>query len=182
MTVLSSSYGIILDSAIISPGHGKNGVDGIRATGKRYLNGDMEPIGKLVSNYTTNIGMLPSASKYFSVKFVDQCLHILNNIERLNGLKGITKKRKTTSQFKYQSRISSVQRNSGVYQRGMKMRWNNKLFLSLNSINGKTSPYASKGILRHYHYRLDVKFGPDIVVIRIIPCICHACTVILSIS
>ena len=39
MTVLSYSYGIILDQAIDAPGHGKNVVDGLNATYKRYLKG-----------------------------------------------------------------------------------------------------------------------------------------------
>ena len=62
-------------------------------------------MGKLASNNTTNIGMLPSASKYVSMNFADQCLHILNNKEKLNGLKGSTKMQKRQSHFKYQSRI-----------------------------------------------------------------------------
>ena len=51
----------------------------------------MELMVKLASNDTTNIGMLPSASKYVSINFADQCLHILNNKEIFNGLKGIKK-------------------------------------------------------------------------------------------
>ena len=51
----------------------------------------MELIGKLVSNDATNIGMLPSALKYVPVKLADQCLHILNIKEKLNGLKVSTK-------------------------------------------------------------------------------------------
>ena len=51
----------------------------------------MEPIGKLASNDTSNIGMLTSASKDVSVKFADQCINIINNKEILNGLKGSTK-------------------------------------------------------------------------------------------
>ena len=41
MTVLSSSYGIIIimDHAITAPGHGKNVDDGIHATDKNYLKG-----------------------------------------------------------------------------------------------------------------------------------------------
>ena len=54
----------------------------------------MELIGKLESNYTSNIGIIPSASKDISIKFADQCLHIINNKERLNGLKVITKMQK----------------------------------------------------------------------------------------
>ena len=63
MTMLSSSYGIIIYCSMNAPGHGKNDVDGINATVKWYFNGGMELIGKLGSNDTTNIGMLPSASK-----------------------------------------------------------------------------------------------------------------------
>ena len=78
-TVLSSSYGIIMDREINAPGHGNNVADGINATDKIYLKEEMEIIGKLRSNDTTNIAMLPSASKDVSAKLEDQCLHILNN-------------------------------------------------------------------------------------------------------
>ena len=37
MTVLSSSYGIIMDREINAPGHGKNVVNGLNATDKLYL-------------------------------------------------------------------------------------------------------------------------------------------------
>ena len=60
------------------------------------------------------------------------------------------------------------------------MQWNNKMFPSLNDINGKPPPYGSKGILRHYHYRSDPKLGLGIVAVIIIPCSCHAFTTILS--
>ena len=72
---------------------------------KGCLKREMLLMGKWSSNNTTNIGTLPSASKDLSIKFVDQCLHIFNNKERLNGLKGITKTKKRQSQLKYQSRI-----------------------------------------------------------------------------
>ena len=39
MNVLSSSYGIIMDRVINAPGHGKNVLDGLNATYKRYLKG-----------------------------------------------------------------------------------------------------------------------------------------------
>ena len=51
----------------------------------------MELLGKLASNDTPEIGIIPSASKYVSIKFSEQCLHILNNNDQLNGLKGSTK-------------------------------------------------------------------------------------------
>ena len=90
--------------------------------------------------------------------------------------------KKIQSQFKYQSHIYNVQSNADVNHRAMKIRRNNKLFPSLNVINCKTWPYASKGIQLHYHCRSGSKLGPGIVVIRRITCSCHACIDILSLS
>ena len=50
-----------MDLAINAPGHGNNVVDGINATYKRYLKGEMELIVKLESNNTSKIGMIPNA-------------------------------------------------------------------------------------------------------------------------
>ena len=97
MAVLSSSYGIILDRAINSPGHGNNVVYEFNATEKNYLRGEMELMGELSSNDTTHIGMLISASKNVSIKFADQYIHILNNKSKLNVLKGSTKMKKKQS-------------------------------------------------------------------------------------
>ena len=85
MTVLLYSYGMKMDCAINSPGNGNNIVHGINETDKRFLKGKMELIRKLSSNDTKRIGMLHSASKYVSIKFSDQCLHILNNKEKMDS-------------------------------------------------------------------------------------------------
>ena len=102
ITVLSSSYGIIMDRKINSPGHMKYVVDGINAMDKCYLEEEIELINKLGSKNTTNIGILTSDSKDVSIKFADQCLLNLNNKEILIGIKGITKMKKGESLFKYQ--------------------------------------------------------------------------------
>ena len=62
----------------------------------------MELIGELASNGTSSIGMIPSASKYVSIKFAEQYLHILNNKYRFNLLKCSTKMQNRESLFKYQ--------------------------------------------------------------------------------
>ena len=103
MTVLSSSYGIIMDMVINAPSNGNNVVDGINATAKFYLKEKIEIICKLASNNTSNIGNIPSASKYVLIKFSEHYIHILNNKDRLNGLKVGTKMQKRESIFKYQS-------------------------------------------------------------------------------
>ena len=145
MTVISASYCIITDRAMNAPGYGNNVFDGLNAMLKRYFKEQMELIGKLTSNDTKNIGMLPSASKGVYVKFSDQCIHIFNNKDRLNGLKGSTKMQERESLFKYQSRVYSVQSNYDVDHRGMKMQWDNKMFSSLNVIKWKIISIWKKG-------------------------------------
>ena len=44
-------------------------------------------IGKLASNYTSKIEIVLGASKYVTIKYADQCIHILNNKDKKNGLK-----------------------------------------------------------------------------------------------
>ena len=100
----------------------------------------MEIIDKLASNHTSKIGMLPSASKYISIKFSDQWINILNDKEWLNGLKCRTKMQKRESLFKYQARIYNVQGNYDANHRGVQIIWNNKPFPYLDVINGKTYP------------------------------------------
>ena len=60
------------------------------------------------------------------------------------------------------------------------MRLNNKTIPYLNFINVKTSPYGSKVILRHNNYRSDIKLGPGIFEIRIMPYNFRACATIIS--
>ena len=69
MTVLSSSYGIIMDRAIIEPVHGIFFVDELNVTDKLYLKGKVELIGILASNNTTNIVIIPGDSKDVSIKY-----------------------------------------------------------------------------------------------------------------
>ena len=83
----------------------------------------MKPTYKLSSNGKSKIGTLPSASKDVSVKFIDQCIHILNNKDTLNVLKVSTKMKiyKITIQISI-TYIKNVQSDCDVNHRGMKMR------------------------------------------------------------
>ena len=55
-------------------------------------------------------------------------MHILNNKEILNRLKGRSNMQNTESILKYQSRIYNFQKNSDINHRGTKVICNNKLF------------------------------------------------------
>ena len=79
MTVLSSSYGIIMDSEINAPGHGNIFVDGLNAMDTFYLKEQMELISKLASNNTSKVGILPSVLKDATIKISDQRIQIFNN-------------------------------------------------------------------------------------------------------
>ena len=69
MTVVSSLYEIIMDNSINEPDHGNNVVERLNPTDKHYLKEQMEHIGKLASNDTPKMEMIPSVLKYFPVKF-----------------------------------------------------------------------------------------------------------------
>ena len=68
-TVLTSLYRVIIYPAIYAPGHGNNVVVRLDATEKLSLKREMECFGKLASNDTSKVGILPSASKYYSIIF-----------------------------------------------------------------------------------------------------------------
>ena len=83
-----------MDHAINSPDNVNNVVDIINYTDKYHLKEQMTPLGKLAGNDTSKNVMFPSVSKYFPIKFAEQCLHIITNNDRLKGLKGSTKTKK----------------------------------------------------------------------------------------
>ena len=91
-----------MDSVFNAPGHGNNVVIGVYASLKRYLKEQMELLGELANNDMSNYGILCSASKYISIKFIEQFLHIITNNRRLNGLNRSTKMQKRSSILKYQ--------------------------------------------------------------------------------
>ena len=62
--------------------------------------------------------------------------------------------------------FNKIQGNNNFKYRGMEILWNNKPFPSLNVINGKSYAYVSKGVLRNYHYRSEIKFVQGVVAIR----------------
>ena len=128
---------LIMGHAINWPVNGNNAVDWFNTTDKRYLNKRMELIDKLASNDTPKIIILPRESKDVSVKFSEQCLHIITNNNGLNGIKGSTKIQKRQSLLKYQSRLYNIKINDDFKCIGMKLRWNNKLFPLLNLIHAK---------------------------------------------
>ena len=55
-----------------APGHKNNVVFELNATGKYFLKGKMELIGKVASNNTSKIGMVSSGSKDLLKKYLNQ--------------------------------------------------------------------------------------------------------------
>ena len=79
--------------AMNAPDNGKHIFDGPNDTIKRYTKEQMELLGKKTSNGTSKIGILPSASKDFTLNLIEQYLHIITNKYMLSGLKCSTKMR-----------------------------------------------------------------------------------------
>ena len=68
----------------------------------------------------------------------------------------------------------NLQRNSDVNHIVMKMRWQHKMFPSLNFVNGNPCTQGSKGILRHHNYHSDPKLGTEIIAVKLSICSFHA--------
>ena len=117
-------------------------------------------------NDDKSANLTPIKSKYVSVDLSEQCLHILTNGYWLNWLNGSTKMQDIESLFKFHSHFYNVQKNYIVNHRRIKLRWKNKLFMSLNAINVKTHPYWSKGFLIHRQYRSYPTLGQEVVDVK----------------
>ena len=76
-----------MDSEIGASCHGNNVVDDLKKRVKIYLKEKMERVGYLKTNKTSNVGMIPCASKDGSSNFLYQCLNIISHKYRMNGLK-----------------------------------------------------------------------------------------------
>ena len=168
MNVLSYILGIILDCGINYPCHGNNLVDGINNTQNLYFKEQVELVGNLKTNDTSNIGILPYASKSSSIIFQNS-FYILSIISfDWTDLKDETKRflnlnKNMTLFFTTLKVITTLDIDEG------KLRHNDKNIPLLNVCNRKITPYGIKGGMIIYHYGDDPNLGQGVIDVRIIP-------------
>jgi hypothetical protein len=117
---LSAKYDMTIDRAIGAPSHGKDIVDGINATDKRYLAGCMCLIGTPEANDGEKRMAAQSMVETASKSLADECARLCTLDSRLQGVKGHTKHAKREASAKMKMRHYHVQNPDDVRYKHVK--------------------------------------------------------------
>ena len=131
---------------------------------------------------TSNILMLPYASKSGFINSSEHFLHIITHKYLLNGLGEFNKRKGSEYKSKYDSYFTA---SKGIIMLSTwKLNWygTTKNIPPLNVIKYRTPSYGIKFFPKHYYYEDDPKLGQVLVDIRKITCSCHACQTKLFIT
>jgi hypothetical protein len=173
LTVLSSMFKVCIDRQVHAPGHGKDEVDGLNATTKRFLCEKMSTTqkddGRDNSNRMADWAMEGGAEKCLSAEAV----RLLENPERKDGVESAGKYQKRFDNRAVTERHYHVLKASDVQFDNLKM----ETIKFKNVRKGKHN-----GLGARYNIRTDPDLGVGFAAIRRIPCACDACFDQLKIS
>jgi hypothetical protein len=116
LSLLASPKHVVIDRAIGAPGHGKDIVDGLNATDKRFLKGKMCLIGSLEANNSAHRMVAHSMVEGASKSLAEECARLCSDEARTSGVKGSLKSEKRETNSKYH-----VQQAETVKFRDLKM-------------------------------------------------------------
>ena len=85
--MLALTYGIIIDHAIGAPGHGKDEVDGLNATDKRFISGKMCLIGTPEANIKESRMAAHAMVENAALSLAEECARLCSSQARLRGVK-----------------------------------------------------------------------------------------------
>jgi hypothetical protein len=164
-SLLSSDHGIVIDQAIGAPGHGKDIVDGINATDKRYLAGKMCLIGTPEANDGPRMMQAASMLENAATSLAAESVRLCTEESRVRGVKGNTKHAKREADAPLKERNYNLHQPEDVRFKSIKMRAEG---LKKGSCNG---------VGTMYNVRTDPDLGLGRAAVRHIPCACTSCIV-----
>ena len=168
MSYLSTSYQIVLDRAVDTPGHGKDVVDGFNAVQKRYLASCLRTHSTTEKHKIDSKRMCVEAmAQKGEVSFSEECKRLLDLRDKI-GTKGDKKhaKREAKAQLKY--KYYCIHKEEDTLFNGMKA-----VYKILNN--------KDKVSMKHlYHIRCDPDLVEYFCAMRRIPCACSGCVEQLS--
>ena len=150
---------------IHAPGHGKDEVDGLNATTKRFLQQKMSTTN-LNNDQGEEKRMDPWAMEGGSSKCLSsEAKRLLEEPKRKDGV---------VSAGKYKKRFDSRAVTERTYHvlGGEEVRFKN---LKMKTIQFKKEPGTKNGLMTRYNFRTDPNLGVGKVAIRRIPCPCASC-------
>jgi hypothetical protein len=164
LSLLATTHKIVIDRAIGAPGHGKDEVDGLNATDKRYLSEKMsvtyEPEVKEAVNR-----MAPEARENGESKsFARECVRLCSLPDRFEGVKSEGKSKKREDNRKMRMLFYHEQKAEDVLFGGLKYE-----------MKGLQTGMRRNGLMARYNIRADPDLGIGKIAVRRIPCACNGC-------
>jgi hypothetical protein len=170
LSVLSSQFGVTVDRMIGAPGHGKDVVDALNATTKKYIKQKMRMVSNPGSDECCDRKMkVHSVSETEATSFAMECLRLCTLEERKDGVKSSSKYAKREQSARVSERLYYLQKRENVRLGQLKM-----------ATRGLPKGAAHSGLLARYNIRTDPDLGVGHAALRRIPCSCEACRVQLS--
>ena len=161
LSYLAQKYDITIDRAIGAPGHGKDIVDGINATNKKYLASMMCMTGTPESNDSKKRMATESMTETASKSLAVEAQRLLSLDSRIQGVKGDKKHAKRESDSILKQRHYHVQDPDNV-------EFANWKFKPVDLPEGI-------GVMQCYNIRADPDLGLGKIALRRIPCACRGC-------
>ena len=170
LLVLSSQFGVTVDRMIGAPGHGKDVVDALNATTKKYIKQKMRMVSNPGSDECCDRKMkVHSVSETESTSFAMECLRLCSLQERKDGVKSSSKYAKREQAAPVSERLYYLQKREDVRLGQLKM-----------ALRGLPKGAAHSGLLARYNIRTDPDLGVGRAALRRIPCSCQACRIQLG--
>jgi hypothetical protein len=150
VSLLASQKHVVIDRAIGAPGHGKDIVDGLNATDKRFLKGKMCLIGSPEANDSAHRMVAHSMVEGASKSLAEECARLCSDEVRTSGVKGSVKREKRETNSKLKLRKYHVRQAETVKFRDLKME--------VTGLPKKTKQ-SHNGLLAHYNTRVERDLG-----------------------
>jgi hypothetical protein len=164
LSILASTYGIVIDRAIGAPGHGKDIVDGLNATDKVYLRKAMCMIGTPEADDGAKRMAAHAMLGDKKMSLAVEAARLCSDPARISGVKAEGGKRqKREGEAKVKERHYHVQDPTKVKHGKM----------SRVAVGFEAGEH--NGMLAHYNMRVSKELGVGLAAVRRIPCACTAC-------
>jgi hypothetical protein len=167
LSVLSSQFGVTVDRMIGAPGHGKDVVDALNATTKKYIKQKMRMISNPGNDESLDRkmkGYSLSEREAETTSFARECLRLCSVRDRKDGVKSSAKYAKREKAAKISARHYYLQERHNVRLSNLRM-----------TAVGLPKQGPHSGLLARYNLRTDPELGVGRAALRRIPCSCLAC-------
>jgi hypothetical protein len=173
LLVLALHFGILINRSIGAPGHGKDIVDGLNATGKLFLQGKMCLIGLPEANDSSKQMDAHSMVEGAYKSLAAECARLCSKEARASGVKSDMKSIKRESSLKLKFWLYHLQDPKLVEFCELKMK--------MEGLPKKRKEQRN-GLLARYNMRVERDLGVGMAALRWIPCSCNACMTQLSLK